>query len=158
MLTTTLNLGWALVFEEPITRGLWLGKATPRAWWAPGETIALHGASTRYGRLSYKAITSADKVSLNVTMPASWAASASSMSCSVSSADVAWCAAPRGGLMLRVRLPGVSPPVRTLPLSRRPRWAACRGQNRAGQTPRRCGSLWWSWSRPRWSRRYSLLR
>jgi hypothetical protein len=29
VLNTTLNLGWALVFEDPLTRGVWLGKSIP---------------------------------------------------------------------------------------------------------------------------------
>jgi hypothetical protein len=98
--------GWSLVFEDPVSRGLWLGKGTPRAWWAAGEQIALTDAATRYGRLSYSATVKADSCSINVTVPLAWSTAASGYSCTSQSTDEAWCAAPRGGLMVRVRLPG----------------------------------------------------
>ena len=49
VLTTTLNLRWMLVFEDPIDRTLWLGKAIPRVWWTPGKSIGVQNAPTRYG-------------------------------------------------------------------------------------------------------------
>ena len=106
MLTTTLNLGWALLFEEPLSRGLWLGKGTPRAWWCAGEIIALHNAATRYGRLSYTAVVGRATVKINVSVPeAAWADAAAGDACTSKTTEQAWCAAPRGGLMVRLRLP-----------------------------------------------------
>merc|ERR1712166_668366 len=36
-----LSIKWMLVFEEPETHTLWLGKAVPRDWLAPGESALL---------------------------------------------------------------------------------------------------------------------
>ena len=49
VLTTALNLRWMLLFEDPVDRSLWFGKAVPRQWWIAGETIGLEDAPTRYG-------------------------------------------------------------------------------------------------------------
>lgn len=47
-------LKWMLIFEDPNTRTVMLGKATPRDWLAPGSTpIAVRNATTRYGRVAY---------------------------------------------------------------------------------------------------------
>ena len=94
------------MFEDPVQRSLWLGKGTPRAWWAPGESIVLTGAATRYGRVSYAAVVKAGSCSINVTVPSAWSTAAAGASCTAQGTDEAWCAAPRGGLMVRVRLPG----------------------------------------------------
>ena len=105
VLTTALNLGWALVYEDPIERSLWLGKATPELWWSVGETIALRNAPTRYGRVTYTADVTASSASINITVPTVWATAAASAACA-GSTDTSWCGAPRGGLMVRARLPG----------------------------------------------------
>ena len=48
-------LKWALVFEEPNSRTLWLAKALPREWLAAdaGEPVEVSGAPSRYGRVSF---------------------------------------------------------------------------------------------------------
>ena len=44
----TVYLKWMLCFEEPETRTLWLGKATPREWLAAGgEPLLASGLTTR---------------------------------------------------------------------------------------------------------------
>ena len=49
-----MALKWMLCFEEPETRTLWLAKATPRDWLAPGEQpLRAYNLTTRYGRISY---------------------------------------------------------------------------------------------------------
>lgn len=93
-----LCLKWMLCFEEMETRTLWLAKATPRAWLAAGETMALeaHRVATRYGRLSFTmsapsvaaSAASSYTVLANVTLPLSFVD-----------------APPPGGLRIRIRAP-----------------------------------------------------
>jgi hypothetical protein len=94
-------LKWVLCFEEPETRTLWLAKATPRDWLAPGEApIAASGLTTRYGRVAFSmhAVASSTDdgshggyaVRVNVTLPLSFASAAG---------------APAGGLRIRIRAP-----------------------------------------------------
>jgi hypothetical protein len=44
---------WMLVFEDPATDELWLAKGTPRSWLEDGKRIAVTGAPTCWGRVSY---------------------------------------------------------------------------------------------------------
>ena len=88
-------LKWMLCFEEPESRTLWLAKATPRAWLAPGEaTLQAANLTTRYGRVSFSmaaqmnADSSAYTVHASVVLPASVVNSA-----------------PSGGIRLRIRAP-----------------------------------------------------
>ena len=88
-----LSIKWMLVFEEPETHTLWLGKAVPRDWLAVGEQpLVVQRATTRYGRVSFSLAatqsSSAYIVHGNVTLPKSFAA-----------------AAPAGGLVVRIRAP-----------------------------------------------------
>ena len=100
--TAPTYLKWALVFEEPNSRTVWLGKALPRGWLAPDTApVVVERAPTRYGRVGYslKAETSAEhaaangaasyRVRANVTLPASFVGAG----------------APPGGLRLRLRAP-----------------------------------------------------
>ena len=81
-----------LVFEEPETHSLWLAKALPRDWLAPGEApLVVESATTRYGRVSFSMVVGAGRdysVAVNVTLPALFATSG-----------------PTGGLQVRVRAP-----------------------------------------------------
>ena len=96
-----IYLKWMLVFEEPETRTLWLGKAVPRDWLAAGETpVSVQGATTRYGRVSFTmqatataaaSATTPHTVRVNVSVPSSWGGSAARK--------------PAGGLCVRVRAP-----------------------------------------------------
>ena len=93
VVTSTTYLKWALLFEEPDNRTVWLAKALPRDWLAPGaEEVVVEDATTRYGRLSYrldaKMTAGAYTVSANVSLPPSYAESP-----------------PTGGLRLRLRAP-----------------------------------------------------
>ena len=92
-------LKWMLCFEEPETRTLWLAKATPRGWLAPGEAPLLaSNLTTRYGRVSFTITTAAAvaeqgagyAVHASVSLPASFASAGT---------------APAGGIRLRLRAP-----------------------------------------------------
>jgi hypothetical protein len=92
-------LKWALVWEQPPDahpppptaathsggggggggggRTLWLGRATPRAWLAEGETIGVTDAPSSYGRVSYTLHSEIDSkhcITANVTVAAATAA------------------------------------------------------------------------------------
>ena len=92
-----LCLKWMLCFEEPETRTLWLGKATPRDWLAAGEApLIASNLTTRYGRVSFSLVVSVAPgtsytVVANVTIPPTFAASSAH--------------APPGGIRLRLRAP-----------------------------------------------------
>ena len=91
-LTAPLFLKWLLVFEDPISRTLWLGRAVPRAWLAQGQRVGADGVPTAYGRLSFALCSSIDAstdVQANVSLPASLLT-----------------APPSGGFTLRLRVPG----------------------------------------------------
>ena len=93
-----MALKWMLCFEEPETRTLWLAKATPRGWLAPGEAPLLaSNLTTRYGRVSFTVRTAAVAeqgagyaVHASVSLPASFASAGT---------------APAGGIRLRLRAP-----------------------------------------------------
>ena len=96
VMTAPSYLGWALKFEELESRTLWLAKATPRAWLAPGGTpLVARRLTTRYGRVSYTLAASgggggALTVLANVSLPAGFAKAATQ---------------PAGGVRLRLRVP-----------------------------------------------------
>ncbi|HQK93648.1 MAG TPA: hypothetical protein PLD23_09095 [Armatimonadota bacterium] len=48
-LTIPLMLKWALVFEERDSDVLWLAKAVPARWFAPGSSFSVDAAPTRWG-------------------------------------------------------------------------------------------------------------
>jgi len=93
-----LCLKWMLVFEEPETKTLWLGKAVPRAWLAGTEApLSVRNATTRYGRVSF-----AMQVAAAAQGPAAYAVKVSV------AVPVGWSTAagrPAGGLSVRVRAP-----------------------------------------------------
>ena len=53
-LVVPMMLRWMLVFEDPASNILWLAKVTPRAWLADGQRIAVEGAPTRLGKVSFE--------------------------------------------------------------------------------------------------------
>ena len=59
-LVTPLLVRWMLVFEEPDADVLWLCRATPRRWLAKGRRIAVRGATTRWGPVSFAVEPQAD--------------------------------------------------------------------------------------------------
>jgi len=96
VVTAPTYLKWALLFEDPNTRCVWVAKALPREWLVAGASpVVVHGAPTRYGRISYTLQTvavgpGAMSVHANLTLPSTYAAAGS---------------APPGGVRLRMRTP-----------------------------------------------------
>lgn len=95
--TAPAYLKWALVFEEPNSRAVWLAKALPREWLAPGQgAVVVSNATSRYGRVSYSLSASSSagsggtyRVTASVTLPNTYAGAGG----------------PAGGLRLRLRAP-----------------------------------------------------
>jgi hypothetical protein len=52
-LVVSLMTRWLLVFEDPQSETLWLGKAVPRAWLEDGKSTSVSDAPTRWGRVGY---------------------------------------------------------------------------------------------------------
>eukprot|EP01052_Picozoa_sp_SAG31_P016127 SAG31_NODE_1057_length_10129_cov_29.441376_8_plen_209_part_00 len=105
VMTAPTYLKWALLFEEPDNRTVWLAKALPRDWLEPGtQPVVVENATSRYGRVSFsisaklgavgaKGRTRNDvqalySISASVTLPSSYAT-----------------APPAGGVRLRLRPP-----------------------------------------------------
>jgi hypothetical protein len=44
---------WLLVFEDPQSETLWLGKGLPRDWLEDGKTTSVSGAPTRWGKVGF---------------------------------------------------------------------------------------------------------
>jgi len=123
-LVAPLFLKWLLLWEDPATHALWIGKAVPRAWLAEGGgsgsggeedeedeedkegqqgqgVVALDGGTSAYGRISFRLTSRVDSdrsIMANLTLPPYWGRSSSSES-------NATAAAPPGGLKLRLRHP-----------------------------------------------------
>lgn len=53
-LVVALLTKWLLVFEDPQSETVWLGKAAPREWLEDGKRITVENAPTRWGRLHLK--------------------------------------------------------------------------------------------------------
>ena len=88
-----IMLKWMMVFEDPVTQTVWLGKGLPRVWLAAGSRGAgVQRAPTRYGRISWSIkpdATDASKLTASISLH--------------SAATKSW---PNGGIRLRVRSPG----------------------------------------------------
>ena len=107
-LTVPLLLKWALLYDEPMNRTLWVTPAAPREWLQPNSnrTIHVRNGRSRYGR-----------VSIHVTVTHAPAAAHSqqsqpltvSMNVSVHSGQ--FYSVPPGGLSFRVRVPATMSPV-----------------------------------------------
>jgi len=70
-LVVALLTRWMLVFEDPESETLWIGKAVPRAWLADGKTVSISRAPTRWGRIGFS-ITSqinAGKITAKLALP-----------------------------------------------------------------------------------------
>jgi hypothetical protein len=59
---------WLLVFEDPMSETLWLGKATPRKWLEDSKKISVSRAPTRWGRISYSAVSHLSQNSVSATI------------------------------------------------------------------------------------------
>ena len=96
-------LKWMLCFEEPETRTLWLGKATPRDWLAPGEApVIAANLTTRYGRVAYTMASGASGAAAAAAAAAIYTVRAS---VSLPPTFAAAKTAPAGGVRIRIRAP-----------------------------------------------------
>lgn len=59
-LAVPLLLRWLLVFEDPESETLWLGKGIARHWLRGGQRVAVSAAPTRWGRIGYSISTAAN--------------------------------------------------------------------------------------------------
>jgi hypothetical protein len=66
-LSVPIFLRWLLVFEDPLSEMLWLGKAVPREWLEAGERLQVADAPTRFGRLSFVFNSAREEITVNVT-------------------------------------------------------------------------------------------
>jgi len=95
VVTAPTYLKWALVFEEPENKTVWVGKALPRSFLEQGAgAVQIRGATTRYGRLDATIEASAPgavfSVNASLALPPAFAAASLQ---------------PPGGLRLRFRAP-----------------------------------------------------
>jgi hypothetical protein len=88
-LTMPLLVRWMLVYEERDAETLWLCKAAPRRWFAPGQTVRVRNTPTRWGPMSYEVDSTQEGVTAHVVPPPRL----------------------RGKIMLRIRRPGGERPA-----------------------------------------------
>jgi hypothetical protein len=71
-LVVALMTKWLLVFEDPQSDTLWLGKAVPRAWLVNGKTVAVRDAPTRWGRIAFSIQSHMDskRITADIKLPA----------------------------------------------------------------------------------------
>jgi hypothetical protein len=55
-LVVALMTKWILVFEDPMSETLWLGKAVPRKWLENGKATSISAAPTRWGRVGFSMV------------------------------------------------------------------------------------------------------
>lgn len=67
---------WMLVFEDPMSETVWLGRATPEKWLEDGNTISVKDAPTRWGRLGFTIVShlSQRKIVATVDLPSAFPA------------------------------------------------------------------------------------
>jgi hypothetical protein len=68
-LTVPLLVRWMLVCEERDSDTLWLCKAVPRRWFAPGRHFSVRNAPTRWGPVSLRVTSSESAVEVEVVPP-----------------------------------------------------------------------------------------
>jgi hypothetical protein len=75
-LVVALMTRWLLVFEDPQSETLWLGKAVPRQWLEDGKTIKISEAPTRWGRVGFslKSHLKEGTIAANVELPSAFSA------------------------------------------------------------------------------------
>jgi hypothetical protein len=52
-LVVSMMTRWVLVFDDPVSNTLWLGKAIPRQWFEDGKVISVSAAPTTWGRVGF---------------------------------------------------------------------------------------------------------
>jgi len=70
-LVVPLMARWMLVFEDPESEALWLGKTMPREWLADGKRISVSSAPTRWGPVAFSIAShvTAGSVAAQVDLP-----------------------------------------------------------------------------------------
>ena len=80
-------LKWQLLFEDPFSETLWLARAIPRSWLAPGKNVSISRSPSSYGRLGFSlAASTPGVVRASITLAPGFK----------------W---PPGGILLRLRSP-----------------------------------------------------
>ena len=71
-LVVTMMTRWMLIFEDPMSETLWLGKATPRKWLEDGKTISVRDAPTRWGKVGFSVVShlSQRNIAATIDLPA----------------------------------------------------------------------------------------
>jgi hypothetical protein len=59
---------WLLVFEDPESDTLWLGKGLPREWLRAGQSVGVANAPTRWGRVGYRLVSRLDEGVVEATL------------------------------------------------------------------------------------------
>ena len=72
-LVASLVVRWLLVFEDPRSETLWLGKGLPRAWLAHGNVVDVQDVPTRWGRIGFRIESHANeqRIDASVSLPSS---------------------------------------------------------------------------------------
>lgn len=75
-LAVALMARWILVFEDPMSDTVWLGKAAPRKWLEDGKTVTVSAAPTRWGRVGFSTVSHLNqrKIEAAVDLPRGFAA------------------------------------------------------------------------------------
>ena len=62
---------WLLVFEDPQSETLWLGKGLPRDWLQDGKTTSVSGAPTRWGKVGFTVVSHLqnDSIAVKLALP-----------------------------------------------------------------------------------------
>lgn len=73
-LVAPLMTRWLLVFEDPESDTLWLGKGMPRAWLRDGESVKVANATTHWGQVAFSTRAGKKVIQATVTLPAAMTA------------------------------------------------------------------------------------
>ena len=75
-LVVALMTKWLLVFQDPQSETLWLGKGAPREWLQNGKSISVTHAPTRWGRIDYSIRSKIDsgQITAEINLPPHFAA------------------------------------------------------------------------------------
>jgi hypothetical protein len=75
-LVVAMMTKWLLVFEDPQSDALWIGKAVPRDWLLDGKRVAVRNAPTRWGRIGFSIGSQIDskQITAQINLPTGYAA------------------------------------------------------------------------------------
>ncbi len=68
-LVAPLMLRWLLVFEDPQSETLWLGKGMPADWLADGKHVEIKAAPTRWGRVGFRLQRKGRRIAGTISLP-----------------------------------------------------------------------------------------